>query len=241
MFHVKHQNSGLFRGVPIDLGYSLGVEWVFTRTWNAAPRRTRPSATSPKSSNFDGFHRFTSESSGGSDTIITPPTFINCAPHSAVTAGGPNERAVTRSNASTNSGILAISSTLAVMTVPLSGAPSDSSASSRNLARLTIESVNTARHRQRSSRNSPGSPPPLPRSRKASGAVASRSSQQSAKPKEWVKWGSIALGPKKPRALDSSRTRGSQSLLTIKLRRCHHYETPRVIALRSRDDIRILG
>jgi hypothetical protein len=30
-----------------------------------------------------------------------------------------------------------------------------------------------------------------------------------------VKCGSIALGPKKPRALDSSRTRGNQSLFTF--------------------------
>jgi hypothetical protein len=29
MFHVKHQNSGLFRGVPTDLGYSNGVRATF--------------------------------------------------------------------------------------------------------------------------------------------------------------------------------------------------------------------
>ena len=75
--------------------------------------------------------------------------------------------------------------------------------------------VNTARHRHRSRRNRPGSPPPLPRSRNDVGGADARSSQHSANPREWVKCGSIALGPKKPRALDSSRTRGNQSFVTV--------------------------
>jgi hypothetical protein len=102
-----------------------------------------------------------------------------------------------------------------VITAPCCGAPSHSSTSSRNLARFTMESVKTARQRHRSNRNSPGRPPPLPRSRNEDGGAGSISSQQSANPRECVKWGSIALGPKKPRVLDSSRTRGSQSLLTV--------------------------
>jgi hypothetical protein len=32
MFHVKHQNSGLFRGVATDLGYSNGVRATFVST-----------------------------------------------------------------------------------------------------------------------------------------------------------------------------------------------------------------
>jgi hypothetical protein len=101
--------------------------------------------------------------------------------------------------------------------VPLSAAPAQLSTSSRNFARFTIESVNTARQCHRSSKKRPGSPPPLPKSRKEAGGAGSRSSQQSANPKECVKCGSIALGPKKPRALDSSRTRGNQSLFTVQL------------------------
>ena len=57
---------------------------------------------------------------------------------------------------------------------PPSGASDHASTSSRNLLRFTIESRNTARHRQRSRSTSPGSPPPLPRSRRHAG--------------EWVVW-----------------------------------------------------
>jgi hypothetical protein len=32
MFHVKHQNRGLLRGVPTDLGYSTGVGATFVST-----------------------------------------------------------------------------------------------------------------------------------------------------------------------------------------------------------------
>ena len=196
MFHVKHQNNGLFRGIPTWRGYSFGVTRTFVKTWYAAPCRTRPSLRSPKTSSPSSSHRSTTESSGGSETIMTPPTFKNLTPHSAVTDGGPNERAVTRSAISTRSGRRAMSSTRPMITFAPPGEPSHSSTSSRKVARFAIESVRIAWvcHISRSTRA--GSPPPLPRSTNTGGGVACASAQHSAKPCAWTICGSIAVGPK---------------------------------------------
>ena len=229
MFHVKHQKSGRFRGVPTLRGYSDGVLAIFTRTSYAASWRIRPRDTRPSFCRPLGTQRLTTESSGGSETIRAPPIFRNWAAHSAVTAGGPNDRAVTRSNSSTNSGSRAISSTRPTMTSPFDGAPSSSRASIRKFALLAMESVKTPRHCHCARRTRPGSPPPLPKSRKDSGGEEFRSFQHFEKPKAWAIWGSIAFGPKKPRALDSSRTRGSQSEFTVQLCRSNHHKATRVI------------
>ncbi len=127
----QHQKIGFFRGVPTDLGYIAGVGLTLIRTWNAAPCRTRPRSSSPNSARPFGSQRSVTASSGGSETIITPPRFKKRAPHSAVTEGGPNDRAVTKSKLSSISGNLAISSILPIMTSPLGGAPSQSSTSCR--------------------------------------------------------------------------------------------------------------
>ena len=158
----------------------------------------------------------------------TPPTFKNLTAHSAVTAGGPKERAVTRSNFPSNSGHRAASSARAIITSPVSGAPGQARTSFRKLLRLPMESRKTSWERQRSRSTSPGKPPPLPRSRRSDGGVGRSASQQRAKPCACKIWGSIGCGPKKPRALDSSRARGNQSLFTMPLCRRDHHEATRV-------------
>ena len=154
--------------------------------WRERPRSFRPSWPSP-----EGFQRSFSASLGGSETTRTPPTFRNLTAHSAVTEGGPNDRAVTRSKTPSNSGHRAASSARAVITSP-AGELGHSRTSSRNLLRFVIESRNTARQRQRSSRTRPGSPPPLPRSRNTAGGEGRIASQQRAKPSAWAICGSIA-------------------------------------------------
>ncbi len=74
LFHVKHQNRGLFRGVPMDLGDTHSGSSVSS----PAPDRRRrdgfgPGRPNPDRPSFATFHRVASESSGGSETIRTPP------------------------------------------------------------------------------------------------------------------------------------------------------------------------
>ena len=164
---------------------------------------------------------------------MIPPTLRNRTPHSAVTAGGPNDRDVTRSNPSTRSSRRAIVSTRPMTTSPCDGAPSQSRTSMRKFALFAMESVRNVRHRQRSMRTRAGSPPPLPRSANANGGLGFTSSQHSANPRACSICGSIALGPKKPRALDSSRARGSQNLFTGQSCRSHYHKAARVITFRT--------
>jgi hypothetical protein len=210
LFHVKHQNKGDLPGMPIPRGNLDGVGLVLSRTWKAAPWRTRPKGSNPNSPRMSAFQRSVSLSSGGSETIRTPPIFKNRAAHSAVTAGGPNDRAVTSSNASESPGNRAISSARPMITSPRSGASGWASTSMRSLIRFSMESISTPRQFHRSSKTNPGSPPPLPRSRNSVGGLGRISSQLNAKPSAWAICTSIAAGPKKPRALDSSRARGNQ-------------------------------
>src|SRR5271154_1556803 len=177
MFHVKHQNKGFFFGIPVGRGNCFSVGRTFTRTSYPAPYRERPCALSPNMPKPEGFQRSSVRSLGGSETISTPPTFRKRTAHSAVTAGGPKERAVTRSNSPSNSGQRAASSALAVITSQFSGAPVHKRASLRNALLLIMESRNTPGHSQRSTKTRPGSPPPLPRSRSRAGGVSLRASQ----------------------------------------------------------------
>ena len=230
MFHVKHQNRGDLPGIPIPRGNLEGVAFVLRRTWKAAPYRTRPWGTRPSSARTLALHRSVPSSVGGSETMRAPPIFKNLAAHSAVTAGGPKERAVTRSKASENPGSLAISSARPISTSPKDGASACASTSINSLILFSMESMRTPRQFQRSSNTSPGSPPPLPRSRNSSGGLGRMFSQQSANPSAWAIWTSMSAGPKKPRALDSSRARGNQLLFTRQLCRNDHHETARLFA-----------
>jgi hypothetical protein len=170
-----------------------------------------------------------------------PPSARNRVAHSATTAGGPKERAVTRGNIASREGSRATVSALPVMTSTSSGAPTQASTSRKKFIRFTMESTNTVRHPHRSARTSPGKPPPLPRSRKLVGEWSKLPSQQSAKPFACSICGSMALGPKKPRALDSSRARKSQAFVTDPLCRRNHHETTRLFTLGPRDHVLILG
>jgi|GEM_PF-6103875 len=181
-FHVKHQKRGLFLGVPEGRGYSLSVGVTFSSTSYAVPNRERPWATKPRRCSPCSLHLSSKRSPGGSETIRTPPTLRNLTAHSAVTAGGPKERAVTRSNFPSNSGQRAASSARAMTTSPVSGAPVQVSASLRKLLLLPMESRKTSWQRQRSKRTRPGKPPPLPRSSNSAGGVGRIASQHRAKP-----------------------------------------------------------
>ena len=177
--------------MPIGRGYRSFVALTFTRTSKPAPYRERPCALKPSNSSPEGLQRSSVRSVGGSETINAPPTFKNLTAHSAVVAGGPNDRAVTRSKAPSNSGQRAASSARAVITSAPSGAPGQASASIKRLFLLAIESRNVAAVRQRSSNTNPGSPPPLPKSRNRAGGAVWSASQHCAKPSACVIWGSI--------------------------------------------------
>ena len=196
LFHVKHQNSGDLPGIPTSLGYFLGVCPVFTKTWKAAPWRTRPRGSSPNVARISAFQRLDSLSSGGSETIRTPPTFKNLAAHSAVTAGGPKDLAVTSSNAPERLGSLATTSARPVTSSTFDGAPGWERTSFRNFIRFCIESTSTALQSQRSSRIRPGSPPPQPKSKNSLGGVGESSSQQRANPSACATCTSTGAGPK---------------------------------------------
>ena len=184
-----------------------GVALIFRITWNAAPWRTRPSERRPSFARPEESQRLLCSSSGGSETINRPSRRKRRAAHSAVTAGGPNDRAVTNSKPSSSSGNRARTSTRPLMTFADDGEPSQRRTSSRKFVRLTMESTNVALHPQVSSRTSPGSPPPLPRSRNSEGGAGNTSAQTRLNPVACSICVEISAGPKKPRALDSSRAR----------------------------------
>ncbi len=176
--------------MPDARGYSIFVGLSLTNTSYELTWRDRPRSRKPKRPSPEAFHRSRSVSLGGSETMSTPPTFKNLTAHSAVTAGGPNDRAVTRSKIPSHSGQRAASSARALITSPL-GEPVHSRTCARKLLRLTIESRRTPRQRQRSSNTRPGSPPPLPKSRNDSGGELRIASQHDAKPFAWPICGPI--------------------------------------------------
>jgi hypothetical protein len=139
---------------------------------------------------------------GGSATSNRPPWRRKGAAHSAVTAGGPKLRDTTTSRADRSSPRPASSARLAT-TRTRSPRPSCSTASCRKAARDVppSSSIQLVSGRARA-RGSPGSPPPLPRSR----PCADGSSRSAAKCRARWMWGSIGPGPRKPRRWASART-----------------------------------
>ena len=170
-----------------------------------AVSRNEPRETSPNWSSPVSLHR--SSPFGGSETMSKPPTSRNRTAHSAVTAGGPNERAVTRLNRESPRVSRASSSARPLHTLPPSGTSSHSSTSRRKFVRFSIESRNVVGRAQVSRSTSPGRPPPLPRSRIVAGSSDRRECHATTKPFACWICGSMEPGPKKPRALDSSRAR----------------------------------
>jgi len=101
-----------------------------------------------------------------------PPGLRRAAAHSAVTAGGPNDRAVTVSNVPRLASSRPNSSALARTTKTRSVPNIASTDAWRNAVRRSLESIRvTMVSRQQEARTSPGRPPPLPRSATACGAV----------------------------------------------------------------------
>ena len=103
------QNSGRLPGTPTRRGSRSGYVPSASSTTNDAPRDIlRPARRSPTVARPAAGHRSLRvgasvsgprsslpSDDGGSDTTSTPPGRRNAAPHSAVTAGAPNPRAVT--------------------------------------------------------------------------------------------------------------------------------------------------
>jgi len=199
--------------MPTRRGYRSGHGAAARTTWH--PSRT-PTGSSPRSPSPAGSHRERSSprsSSGGSLTTSRPPTTRNPAAHSAVTAGLPKLRAVTRSKRPRRSVPCANSSARPRSTVTRSPTPSVSTASTRKSVRRSLAS--RSHHSvagQAATSTSPGSPPPLPRSRARRGSSPAASSvAASAKRRACSMWGSIGPGPRNPSSRDRSKTRTSGS------------------------------
>ncbi len=198
--------------MPIDRGNRRGVARTFSMSWNPALFRYDPRDCNPSSLRPLALQRFGLD--GGSETIRRPPTSRKRTAHSAVTAGEPNERAVTRSNFESDRVSRARTSARPRQTLPPDGTSSHWRTSSMKFVRFSIESKKTIGRSQVSNNTKPGRPPPLPRSRTFAGGLLRWASQASIKPMACSICGSMAPGPKKPRALDSSRARDNQCDVT---------------------------
>jgi hypothetical protein len=164
---IPSQNRGRFAGIPTRRGYRSGVSVNFRISWypNLPAKRKvldrpKPRVDSPVTS-----HRRTASSCGGSDTTRKPPISSMGAAHSAVTAGGPKDRAVTTSTRTSELRDRAISSALPRTTSICSCRPQRVTSSRRKFVLLSLASKSTTAvpsHTPASTR--PGTPPPLPKS-----------------------------------------------------------------------------
>jgi hypothetical protein len=101
---LRAQKRGRFAGTPGLRAYRSGHGSTCSSAWYRKPSdhdepTARPSRASPGAVHRDVSGGAPESPSGGSLTASVPPTRMNGAPHSAVTAGGPKPRATTRSNA----------------------------------------------------------------------------------------------------------------------------------------------
>ena len=213
-FHVKPHQSGRFAGSPVGRGNFSGVASRFTRTWKDADARNEPRDSRPSLRRPSSLQRLTPCSPGGSETIRRPPSTRKRAAHSAVTAGLPNDRATTSSKDESRRASREATSLLPHMTSAKWGESGHSRTSRRKAVLFSMASRSVTRVRHRSNRTRPGTPPPLPRSSQVPGATVENRSQAWMKPSACSTWVEIGPGPKKPRALDSSRARGNQSDVT---------------------------
>lgn len=144
--------------------------------------------------------------SGGSLTTRWPPGRRNPMAHSAVTAGGPNDRAVTTSKCSRCAGSRARSSARPSRTATRSSIPNSSTAlRSTAHRRCWLSSSTNSVSGRTTAITRPGTPPPLPRSRIRCGrGFTSRTAAQC--PSAWSMCGSIAPGPSRPYSADRCNT-----------------------------------
>ena len=210
----KPHQSGRFAGSPVGRGNFSGVASRFTRTWKDADARNEPRDSRPSLRRPSSLQRLTPCSPGGSETIRRPPSTRKRAAHSAVTAGLPNDRATTSSKDESRRGSREATSLRSHMTSAKWGESGHSRTSRRKAVLFSMASRSVTRVRHRSNRTRPGTPPPLPRSSQVPGATVENRSQAWMKPSACSTWVEIGPGPKKPRALDSSRARGNQSDVT---------------------------
>ena len=102
---------------------------------------------------------------GGSLTTRKPFNFNNLHAHSAVIAGGPNDRAVTKSAPNENFSFRAVFSASSQTIVTLSEALRALIASNKKSALFCFRSISTNSHSLSSSiKTKAGTPPPDPRS-----------------------------------------------------------------------------
>ncbi len=178
---------------------------------STANRRSPPRAhvtSAPSTAKLSAGQRLRS-GTGGSATIRRPHGSRNGSPHSAVTGGGAKERAVTTSNSSRKPACLAATSARPLTTSIRPDQPSRATASASSEARRLLDSRSTpVLSGQNAASTSPGTPPPLPRSKKRGGELAPMTS---AKPSEWRTCSSTSPGPKTPRALARARALATPS------------------------------
>lgn len=167
MFHVEHQSkSGRRSGTPARRGMSSESAPERRSRWSRTPSGSdgAGSGISASRSSPSVGHRLAS-SVGGSATTNTPVGDRKPVPHSAVTAGGPNDRAITRSARCRQSGSCATSSARPCRATTRSVQPSWRTARWSSRTRRAAASRSSHResgHRPASAR--PGTPAPAPRS-----------------------------------------------------------------------------
>ena len=205
---ANYRQSGFRPGAPLGRGKVGEVTATFRKYAIEPVGKCFRENSSPSFASPSVFQRDPSDS-GGSDTRRTPPTCRNRTAHSAVTAGGPKSLATTRSKVASRSSRRANSSMRPVSTRK-SGESGHSPTTSRNRVRFSMESARTPPEVHVVAKTNPGIPPPLPMSIQRMGGVGETSSHAARKSSAWVMWGEKSPGPKKPRALDSSRARGNQ-------------------------------
>ncbi len=213
MFHVEHVTIGA--GEP---GFQAGAAPRLARGVAAEGRRPscrRTGAQPPPRGRtgrvLSAGHRRAS-GSGGSLTTSRPPSRRKGAPHSATTAGVPNDRATTRSNSARCRGSRAASSAVERTTATRSPKPSSSTASVRNTARRSPASSSTHRDcGHHAARANPGTPPPEPRSSARSGAgTASRN------PRACCACRSTSPGPRNPNLCARRHWASTGSILSFR-------------------------
>ncbi len=194
--------------MPTRLGKRSGVSADLRSTWNENESLNRflVEGSSPSSERPRGGQRSRLLSSGGSETIITPPTAKRGAPHSAATAGAPKDRAVTSSSSPRRRWSRPSSSARAQITSTSSRSSRALSSLARNSVRRLLLSIRTTRLLdQHEARTNPGTPPPDPRSRTEFGALPNSDSKAWTNPRACSTCASIGIAPRNPSAADRER------------------------------------
>jgi hypothetical protein len=198
----RPQKRGCFEGTPSRRGYRGGQGATCSRTaklgsvTSCATRRPNP-ATPAAGHLVDSGGPPPVASAGGSATMRRPPRARRRAAHSAVAAGGPKDRAVTRSNRPSRSPVLA----------RCSARPS--ATSHRSLIRSSVTASRRKRHRRAeasrstslalghcSPRISPGTPPPDPRSQSSRAGSPRSVLHAETNPRVCARWSSMGPGPR---------------------------------------------